>query len=56
MSNGYSNLKRGEICMVCNKKFLYRDAMYELMRKLKIRELQKQQKEMDLAIDEKSFE
>ena len=42
--------------MVCNKKFLYRDAMYELMRKLQIRELNKKQKEMDLQIDEKSFE
>ena len=28
------SLVRGEICQICNRKFLYRDAMYELMGKL----------------------
>ena len=32
---------RGEICQICNRKFLYRDAMYELMGKLQLRDLNK---------------
>ena len=33
----------GQVCVVCNTKFLYRDAMYELMNKLEARDINKQQ-------------
>jgi hypothetical protein len=33
--------KRGEICLTCNRKFLYRDAMYELMGMLEMKDTAK---------------
>ena len=42
--------------MVCNKKFLYRDAMFELMSKLQIGELEKKKLESELYQEEKAFE
>ena len=43
---------RGEICQICNRKFLYRDAMYELMGKLQLRDLNKKQLEKELLREE----
>ena len=43
---------RGEICQICNRKFLYRDAMYELMGKLQLRDLNKKQLELELSREE----
>jgi len=45
-------LARGEICQICNRKFLYRDAMYELMDKLQLRDLTKKQLEKELEREE----
>ena len=47
---------RGEICIVCNKKFLYRDAMYELMGKLQIRDLHKKSMEKELQKEEYAYD
>ena len=46
------NLQRGDICQICNRKFLYRDAMYELMGKLQMRDYTRKQLEKDLAREE----
>ena len=43
---------RGDICQICNRKFLYRDAMYELMGKLQLRDLSKKQNEKELQREE----
>ena len=45
-------LARGDICQICNRKFLYRDAMYELMGKLQLRDLTKKQLEKELEREE----
>ena len=50
--NDQKNMPRGEICQICNRKFLYRDAMYELMGKLQIRDLTKKQLEKELEREE----
>ena len=47
---------RGDICIVCNKKFLYRDAMYELMGKLQIRDLHKKSLEKELQKEEYQYD
>lgn len=36
-----SRKSRGEICITCNRKFLYRDAMYELMGMLEMKDTNK---------------
>ena len=47
---------RGEICQICNRKFLYRDAMYELMGKLQLRDLNKKQLEKGLSREEYTYD
>ena len=46
------SLQRGDICTICNRKFLYRDAMYELMGKLQMRDYTRKQLEKELEREE----
>ena len=45
-------LSRGDICQICNRKFLYRDAMYELMGKLQMRDYHHKTLEKELEREE----
>jgi hypothetical protein len=47
---------RGDICITCNKKFLYRDAMYELMAKLEMKDNRKKQFAMALTREEYKYD
>jgi hypothetical protein len=49
-------MKRGEICVTCNKKFLYRDAMYELMAKLEMKDITKKQYINELGKEEYKYD
>ena len=50
------SVQRGDICQICSRKFLYRDAMYELMGKLQMRDLNKKQMELELDREERVFD
>ena len=42
--------------MICNRKFLYRDAMYELMGRLQVKDLEKKQLERFLEKEEYAYD
>ena len=54
--NNTNRAKRGEICVTCNKKFLYRDAMYELMAKLEMKDITKKQYVNELGKEEYKYD
>lgn len=47
--------RRGQICLACNKKFLYRDAMHEYAIKLELREGATQTQQEDLEHNEERY-
>ena len=49
-------LTRGDICQICNRKFLYRDAMYELMGKLQMRDFNHKALEKELEREEYTYD
>ncbi|CDW71875.1 UNKNOWN [Stylonychia lemnae] len=48
--------KRGQICIVCNKKFLYRDAMHEFAIKLDMKEGVTQTQQEELFQEEEKYD
>lgn len=53
--NNPSKLRRGTICLGCNKKFLYRDAMHEYTIKLELKEGVTQTQQEDLEKEESKY-
>ena len=49
-------MQRGDICQICNRKFLYRDAMYELMGKLQMKDYHHKTLEKELERDEYNYD
>ena len=50
------SLSRGDICQICNRKFLYRDAMYELMGKLHVRDFDHKALQKELEREEYAYD
>lgn len=48
--------RRGEICVTCNRKFLYRDAMYELMGMLEMKDQTKKNLLNALRVQEFNYD
>lgn len=48
--------KRGELCLTCNRKFLYRDAMYELMGMLEMKDTAKKNLMSQLGVQEFNYD
>ena len=53
--NNPDKIRRGAICLKCDKKFLYRDALHENQIKLELRDTQNEAKKSNISLAEINY-